>query len=144
VLTDDELRLVIFAARRDGFPFAFIVEMLALTGQRREETARMGWAQVDFKDAVWTIPLDDGEAPAGERHAATVDAADFLARRGRDITHSRLLGDLGCGSCEFASLQYGEEIAGVDDPALILARKSLRDEPLPATIECGLDVRSKA
>jgi hypothetical protein len=39
VLTDDELRLVIFAARRDGFPFGSIVEMLALTGQRREETA---------------------------------------------------------------------------------------------------------
>jgi integrase len=69
VLTDDELRLVIFAARRDGFPFGSIVEMLALTGQRREETARMGWAQVDFKNAVWTIPSEN--AKNGKAHLVT-------------------------------------------------------------------------
>jgi integrase len=73
VLTDDELRLVIFAARRDGFPFGSIVEMLALTGHRREETARMGWAQVDFKNAVWTIPSEN--AKNGKAHLVYLSEA---------------------------------------------------------------------
>jgi integrase len=87
VLTDDELRLVIFAARRDGFPFGSIVEMLALSGQRSEETARMGWAQVDFKNAVWTIPSEN--AKNGKAHLVYLsEAAQHL------IAHAPEPGDL--------------------------------------------------
>lgn len=73
VLTDDELRLVILAARRDGFPFGGIVEMLALTGQRREETARMAWGQIDLKNAVWTIPSEN--AKNGKAHSVHLSEA---------------------------------------------------------------------
>ena len=40
ILTDDELARVIIAARKMGNPYSGIVELLALTGQRREEVAR--------------------------------------------------------------------------------------------------------
>jgi Arm DNA-binding domain/Phage integrase central domain len=40
VLTDDELARVILAARRIGGPYGGIVELLALTAQRREEVTR--------------------------------------------------------------------------------------------------------
>src|SRR5262245_10567361 len=56
VLTDDELRRVMVAARRIGFPYGSIVELLAITGQRREEVASMCWAELDLPARTWTIP----------------------------------------------------------------------------------------
>ena len=41
VLDDKELAQVILAARKIGGPYGGIVELLALTGQRREEVARI-------------------------------------------------------------------------------------------------------
>jgi integrase len=55
VLTDRELHLVIKAAREMGGPFAAIVELLSLTGQRREEVARMTWNEIDFGEGLWTL-----------------------------------------------------------------------------------------
>jgi len=56
VLDDKELAAVILAARQIGDPYDGIVELLALTGQRREEVARMIWGEVDLANRVWTIP----------------------------------------------------------------------------------------
>src|SRR5246127_2051626 len=56
VLTDQELAQVILAARKIGGPYGGIVELLALTGQRREEVARMKWDELDFVNRVWTLP----------------------------------------------------------------------------------------
>jgi integrase len=39
-----------------GGPYSCIVEFLALTGQRREEVARMKWNELDLAQRVWTIP----------------------------------------------------------------------------------------
>ena len=39
-----------------GGPYRGIVEFLALTGQRREEVARMKWNELDIAQRVWTIP----------------------------------------------------------------------------------------
>src|SRR5829696_9508473 len=39
-----------------GGSYGAIVEMLALTGQRREEVARMTWAEVDLVRRLWTLP----------------------------------------------------------------------------------------
>jgi site-specific recombinase XerC len=44
VLSDEELAAVLQGAQAIGFPFGSIVEMLALTGQRREEVGRMAWS----------------------------------------------------------------------------------------------------
>ena len=56
VLDDDELAQVILAARKIGGPYGDIVELLALTGQRREEVARLQWAELDLAQRVWTLP----------------------------------------------------------------------------------------
>jgi integrase len=56
VLDDEELVRVIFAAREIGSPYGGIVELLALTGQRREEVARLQWEELDLARRIWTIP----------------------------------------------------------------------------------------
>jgi integrase len=56
VLDDDELAQVILAARKMGEPYGGIVELLALTGQRREEVARLQWAELDLAQRIWTLP----------------------------------------------------------------------------------------
>jgi integrase len=56
VLTDGELAQVILAARQMSGPYGGIVELLALTGQRREEVAAMTWGELDLHRRVWTLP----------------------------------------------------------------------------------------
>ena len=56
VLNDQELAQVILAARQMDGPYGGIVEMLALTGQRREEVARMRWDELDLVKRFWTLP----------------------------------------------------------------------------------------
>lgn len=56
VLTDQELAQVILAARNMVGPYGEIVEFLALTGQRREEVARMAWDELDLARTLWTLP----------------------------------------------------------------------------------------
>ena len=56
VLTNNELASVIRAARQIGGAYGGIVEMLALTGQRREEVAQMVWDEIDFNSRTWTLP----------------------------------------------------------------------------------------
>jgi integrase len=56
VLDDFELAQVLLAARTIGGPYGGIVELLALTGQRREEVACLSWDEIDLAQKVWTIP----------------------------------------------------------------------------------------
>ena len=56
VLDDQELAQVILAARKMGGPYGGIVELLALTGQRRGEVAGLTWQELNLEQRVWTIP----------------------------------------------------------------------------------------
>ena len=56
VLDDSELTQVILAARNIGGPYGAIVELLALTGQRREEVACLHWEELDLAQRIWMIP----------------------------------------------------------------------------------------
>jgi integrase len=56
VLDDKELARIILAARQIGGPYGGIVELLALTGQRREEVARLQREELDLARRIWTIP----------------------------------------------------------------------------------------
>ena len=56
VLSDDELARVILAGRQVDDHYGGIVELLALTGQRREEVARLAWYELDLTQRIWTIP----------------------------------------------------------------------------------------
>jgi integrase len=66
VLSDEELGAVLRAAREIGHPFGSIVQMLALTAQRRDEVARLGWDQLDLEKAVWAMPPE--HAKNGKPH----------------------------------------------------------------------------
>ena len=56
VLTDAELRQVWQAAEEVGGQFGALVQLLILTGQRREEVAGMLWSELGDLDArLWTI-----------------------------------------------------------------------------------------
>src|SRR4029079_12466409 len=56
VLDDQELAQVILAARKMGGAYGGIVELLALTGQRRGEVAGLTWQELNLEQRVWTIP----------------------------------------------------------------------------------------
>ena len=56
VLDDDELARIIAAARQIDGPYGGIVELLALTGQRREEVAQLTWDELDLASQTWTLP----------------------------------------------------------------------------------------
>jgi integrase len=56
VLNDQELGQVILAARKIGGSYGGIVALLALTGQRREEVARLQWEELDLAQRIWTLP----------------------------------------------------------------------------------------
>jgi integrase len=56
VLSDEEVAKVILTAREIDDRYGGIVELLALTGQRREEVARLAWEELDLSRRVWTIP----------------------------------------------------------------------------------------
>jgi len=58
ILTPDETRDAITAARQISYPFGPIVELLFMTAQRREEVAAMRWSEVDLDKALWTIPAE--------------------------------------------------------------------------------------
>jgi integrase len=55
VLDDVELRLVWQAADELGGPFGGLVKLLILTGQRRDEVARMRWDELDLDARLWTL-----------------------------------------------------------------------------------------
>lgn len=57
VLTDGELRWLWKATERLGYPFGPFVRLLLLTGQRRDEVAKLRWAEICRPD-LWTIPKE--------------------------------------------------------------------------------------
>jgi integrase len=56
VLSDAELSQIVLAARGMGGPYGGIVELLALTGQRREEVAQLRWDEIDLMQRRWILP----------------------------------------------------------------------------------------
>lgn len=56
LLTDEELAPIILAARQMQSPYGGIIELLALTGQRRNEVAQLRWDELDEKARIWSIP----------------------------------------------------------------------------------------
>jgi integrase len=55
-LIDAELRAVWDAAELMGFPYGPLFRLLILTGQREREVSDMSWSEVNFDQALWTIP----------------------------------------------------------------------------------------
>ena len=55
-LTDTELAAVLSAAHAIGYPHGTIVELLALTGQRRGEIAALRWDWINHENKTITLP----------------------------------------------------------------------------------------
>src|SRR5215213_5873188 len=58
ILSDQELAGVLLAARQLRPPYNGIIEVLALTGQRREEVAQMQWMEINESSRTWSIPAE--------------------------------------------------------------------------------------
>jgi integrase len=58
VLSDDELRFVWQATDKLGGTFGPLVKLLALTGQRRDEVARMRRDELNLDARLWTLPAE--------------------------------------------------------------------------------------
>lgn len=56
VLSDEELSLIWRGSGELGFPFGPLLQLLILTGQRREEVASLDWKELDRHEALWTLP----------------------------------------------------------------------------------------
>ncbi len=80
VLTDQELAQVILAARKMGGPYGGIVELLALTGQRREEVAQMTWNELDLGQYIWTLPKS--RTKNGKQHVVHLSAQAIAVLNG--------------------------------------------------------------
>ena len=67
VLGDEELVRVILAARKIRGPYGGLVELLALTGQRRAEAAGLTSDEIDYAARLWT--LSNSRTKNGKSHA---------------------------------------------------------------------------
>lgn len=80
VLNDDELARVISAARQIGDPYGRIVELLALTGQRREEVARCTWEEIDMASRTWKLPSERTKNAKAHEVYLSDQSMDVLSR----------------------------------------------------------------
>jgi integrase len=59
VYTDREIQILWMAFDQQAEPVRTYLKMLLLLAQRKTETARMKWSDIDFDLGVWTIPEAD-------------------------------------------------------------------------------------
>jgi integrase len=62
VLTDDEIKSMWEAFVAMGWPFGQTFQLLLVTGQRRDEVAKMRWEDLDLKSGLWTLPREATKA----------------------------------------------------------------------------------
>ncbi|MCW5688469.1 MAG: site-specific integrase [Pseudolabrys sp.] len=74
-LSDAELVTVLRAARGQPFPFGPLVQLIALTGQRRGEIATLQWDWIDTANRTITLPA----AATKNRRAHTFPYGDLVA-----------------------------------------------------------------
>jgi len=55
-LSSEEISCLWSACSQNGYPFGPLVQLLLLTGQRRNEVAGMRWSEIDFDAREWIIP----------------------------------------------------------------------------------------
>jgi integrase len=67
ILSDDELRAFMRAAKRMGYPYGALYRLLLLTGLRLNEVADASWREFDFDNGIWIIPA---ERMKGRNHQA--------------------------------------------------------------------------
>jgi integrase len=89
VLSDEELAAVMLAAREIGDPYGAIVELLALTGQRREEVVGMTWDEVDVLKKTWT--LSGSRTKNGKPHVVHLSGAAVAILNSKSVREGYIL-----------------------------------------------------
>jgi len=117
VLSDDELRGVWQAAGTIGYPFGHIVQLLALTAQRKSEVAGAQWAEIDEKDSLWMLQRD--RTKSKRQHVVPLSPAALRIMGSVPRVDDRLLFPSigGCGSVSGFSKWKSriDEISGIPD-----------------------------
>ena len=62
VLSKDEIVEFWSGCDELGWPFGPALKLLLLTGQRRDEVARMQWSHLDLEEGLWTLPKQETKA----------------------------------------------------------------------------------
>lgn len=76
VLSDDELRALWIAAEELGWPFGRHMQMLVLTGQRRDEVAGMKWREISGD--TWTLPRERAKTDKAHEVPLSAPALSIL------------------------------------------------------------------
>jgi integrase len=58
VLADSEIKALWTACEVKGWPFGTAVQVMLLTGQRRNEVRTMQWSDIDLDQKRWTLPRE--------------------------------------------------------------------------------------
>ena len=87
-LSADEARAVWSAASALGYPFGPFFQLALITAQRRDEVARMRWADLDLDARNWTLPAE--ATKAGRAHVVPLAplALDILKAMPRKVDTS--------------------------------------------------------
>jgi integrase len=124
-LSEHELKSVLNAAQVIGYPFGYIVELLILTGQRKNEVARMTWSEVDFRRRTWTIPAAKSKSNRSHLVHLTDRSTALLAACPKIGTHVFTTN----GRTEFQGFskckQRLDELAGVKEWTLHDLRRTI-------------------
>jgi integrase len=65
-LGDDELKALWRAAELTGYPYGPLIQLLLLTGQRRDEVRQAPWPEFDLAAGLWKLP--EGRTKNGKEH----------------------------------------------------------------------------
>ena len=112
VLTREELK-ALWCGLGDG-PFADIVRLLLLTGQRRNEIGRLRWAEVDLARKLIVLPPDRTKNGRQHELPLSTQALAILTRQPRRNSTEFVFGERGFSS-------WSAEKAKLDQRALIAA-----------------------
>jgi integrase len=96
VLSDMELAAVVHAARHIGFPYGDVVELLALTGQRRQEIVALTRGEIDFDARL--LRFDGIRTKNGKQHTVHLSSPARAILERLPVTSGFLLSS-NAGTC---------------------------------------------
>src|SRR5262249_38759070 len=86
-LSADEIQLLWPQFSALGYPFGPFLQMVLVTGQRREEVACMRWQDIDDVERTWTLPSESTKP--GRTHVVPLSplALDLLEEARQSAMH---------------------------------------------------------
>jgi hypothetical protein len=96
VLTDDELAELWGGAEAIGYPFGPAIQLLTLTGARREEIFGLRWREVDLEGAAIRLPAERSKMKEGRAIPLSPLALTLLTSLPRFVGGDHVFGLDGC------------------------------------------------